>query len=123
MHWCWSGKWGICICQSIDLINQLSTIRANANSAPPAPGGSTNHKKQRKFRGDRSKSHQGDTPSHRVDVPTDVTPSDYIKNVNAVTLEEGEQLPASMMSKWKETNDRANFSKRLSRGELWTIEH
>ena len=49
---------------------------------------------------------------------TDVTPSEYIKIINARELEEEDKLPAEVMNKWKEANDQANFSARIENGLL-----
>ena len=70
--------------------------------------------KPRKYRGEKSKSHQWETPSQRVEVPTDMTPINYRNVIDSVELKEGQQLPAGgVMHNWTETNGQSNFSKRV----------
>ena len=79
-------------------------------------------KKARKFRGQTSKSHEGDQPPNENKVQTDVTPDDYIKIISETELKDDEQLPSSVMTQWKAANDQDIFPKGLNRAMKCTVQ-
>ena len=55
-----------------------STLRSSGpHSAPPVPVGAVKRKKERKNRGEHSKSHLGDKPPAHKTLVTDVSPTYY----------------------------------------------
>ena len=70
-------------------------------------------KKPRKRRGRNSKSHDGDTPANVNQPDTDITPSEYLNQIQTDGVQEDEQLSASQMTYWKRKNDETNFSGRV----------
>ena len=99
-----------------------STLRSSGpHSAPPVPVGAVKRKKERKTRGEHSKSLLGDKPPAHKTFVTDVSPTFYMKYIERMEqaspggLPADQQLPPQAVKLWKDRYDAVAISTRIGR--------
>ena len=91
-------------------VEQSLTPTGQTQSAPPV------RKKPRTYRGQNSKSHEGDRPPNPNKIHTGMAPEDYLQTIQCTELKDKEKLPCHMMTRWKRANDTDTFTRQINQG-------